>query len=60
MRVLLLHVRMSVPKAYLRLGMTSGARSSIERMVLYGWFTEGFATKDVQEAAMLLQEFAEH
>jgi class 3 adenylate cyclase len=26
---------------------------------IYGWFTEGFETKDLQEAKALLQELAE-
>jgi adenylate cyclase len=26
---------------------------------IYGWFTEGFDTKDLQEAKVLLQELAE-
>jgi hypothetical protein len=25
---------------------------------IYGWFTEGFDTKDVQEAKMLLEELS--
>jgi hypothetical protein len=28
-------------------------------MEIYGWFTEGFDTKDLQEAKTLLEELAE-
>ena len=42
-----------------RLWQSQGKKEEAHRMLaeIYGWFTEGFDTKDLQEAKALLQEF---
>jgi predicted ATPase len=44
-----------------RLWQQQGKREEARQLLaeLYGWFTEGFDTKDLQEAKALLQELAE-
>jgi predicted ATPase len=44
-----------------RLWQQQGKRDEARRMLteIYGWFTEGFDTKDLQEAKALLAELAE-
>jgi predicted ATPase len=44
-----------------RLWQQQGKRAEAHRMLseIYGWFTEGFDTKDLQEAKALLAELAE-
>ena len=37
-------------------GKTAEARQTLAE--IYGWFTEGFDTKDLQEATALLEELA--
>jgi hypothetical protein len=41
-----------------RLWQSQGKRAEAHQMLaeIYGWFTEGFDTKDLQEAKTLLQE----
>jgi predicted ATPase len=41
-----------------RLWQTQGKKDEAHRMLaeIYGWFTEGFDTKDLQEAKALLEE----
>jgi predicted ATPase len=41
-----------------RLWQQQGKKSETRQMLaeIYGWFTEGFETKDLQEAKALLQE----
>jgi len=43
-----------------RLWQQQGKRQEAHQMLaeIYGWFTEGFDTKDIQEAKALLQELA--
>jgi predicted ATPase len=43
-----------------RLWQQQGKKDEARRMLteIYGWFTEGFETKDLQEAKALLEEFA--
>jgi predicted ATPase len=38
--------------------MSAGQKDEARRMLadIYGWFTEGFDTKDLQEAKALLEE----
>ncbi len=45
-----------------RLWQQQGRKAEAHRMLaeIYGWFTEGFDTKDLQEAKALLEELAEH
>jgi predicted ATPase len=44
-----------------RLCYQQGKREAAQQMLaeIYGWFTEGFDTKDLQEAKALLDELAE-
>ena len=44
-----------------RLWSQQGKRKEAHQMLAepYGWFTEGFDTKDLQEAKMLLEELRE-
>jgi predicted ATPase len=44
-----------------RLWQQQGRKAEARQMLaeIYGWFTEGFDTKDVQEAQALLTELAE-
>jgi predicted ATPase len=41
-----------------RLWQSQGKKTAARRMLadVYGWFTEGFETKDLQEAKALLEE----
>ena len=43
-----------------RLWQAQGQRDEARELLagIYGWFTEGFDTKDLQEAKMLLEELA--
>jgi len=43
-----------------RLWQQQGKKAEARHMLgeLYGWFTEGFDTKDLQEAKALLEELA--
>ncbi len=43
-----------------RLWQQQGKKKEAHEMLaeIYGWFTEGFDTKDLQEAKALLQELA--
>ncbi len=43
-----------------RLWQQQGKKKQARRMLAetYGWFTEGFDTKDLQEAEVLLEELA--
>ena len=43
-----------------RLWQRQGKKKEAHEMLaeIYGWFTEGFDTKDLQEAKALLQELA--
>jgi predicted ATPase len=47
---------MSLSRLWQRQGMKEEARQMLSE--IYGWFTEGFDTKDLQEAKVLLQELA--
>jgi hypothetical protein len=42
----------------MRLSQQQGKREEARQMLaeIYGWFTEGFDTKDLQEAKALLEE----
>ena len=44
-----------------RLWQQQGKRAEARQLLseIYGWFTEGFDTKDLQEAKALLTELAE-
>ena len=44
-----------------RLWQQQGKQTEAQRMLaeIYGWFTEGFDTKDLQEAKALLAELGE-
>src|SRR5262249_19234593 len=44
-----------------RLWQQQGKKEEARQMLaeIYGWFTEGFDTKDLQEAKVLLQELSE-
>jgi predicted ATPase len=44
-----------------RLWMKKGKKEEARKMLaeIYGWFTEGFDTKDLQEARALLNELSE-
>ena len=43
-----------------RLWQQQGRRGETRKLLaeIYGWFTEGFDTKDLQEAKVLLEELA--
>jgi predicted ATPase len=43
-----------------RLWQQQGKKEEAHQMLaeIYGWFTEGFATQDLQEAKALLEELA--
>ena len=43
-----------------RLWQRQGKKAEAQQMLaeIYGWFTEGFDTKDLQEAKALLEELA--
>jgi predicted ATPase len=43
-----------------RLWQSHGKRAEAHHMLaeIYGWFTEGFGTKDLQEAKALLEELS--
>ena len=45
-----------------RLWQQQGKRAAAHKRVaeMYGWFTEGFDTKDLQEAKALLEELIKH
>jgi len=45
---------MSLSRLWQRQGKKEEARRVLEE--IYGWFTEGFDTKDLQEAKVLLEE----
>ena len=45
---------MSLARLWQRQGKTTEARQMLAE--IYGWFTEGFDTKDLQEAKALLEE----
>ncbi len=47
---------MSLGRLRMRQGRQAEARSELAK--LYGWFTEGFDTKDLQEARALLETLA--
>jgi predicted ATPase len=47
---------MSLARLWQQQGKTAEARQRLAE--IYGWFTEGFDTKDLQEAQALLEEFA--
>ena len=42
-------------------GQQQGKKEEARQLLadIYGWFTEGFDTKDLQEAKVLLEELAE-
>jgi len=48
---------MSLARLWQRQGKKAEARQLLAD--IYGWFTEGFDTKDLQEAKALLEELAE-
>jgi predicted ATPase len=45
---------MSLARLWQSQGKTAGARQMLAE--IYGWFTEGFDTKDLQEAKVLLEK----
>ena len=47
---------MSLARLWQQQGKKDAARQMLAE--IYGWFTEGFDTKDVQEARALLEELA--
>jgi predicted ATPase len=47
---------MSLSRLWQRQGKKEGARQLLAE--IYGWFTEGFDTKDLQEAKALLEELS--
>jgi adenylate cyclase len=47
---------MSLARLWQRQGKIAEARQMLTE--IYGWFTEGFDTKDLQEAKMMLMELA--
>jgi predicted ATPase len=55
-KLLELRAVMSLGRLRMRQGRQAEARSELAE--IYGWFTEGFDTKDLQEARALLQELA--
>jgi predicted ATPase len=52
-----LRAAMSLSRLWQRQGKRAEARQMLAE--LYGWFTEGFDSKDLQEAKALLQELVE-
>lgn len=48
---------MSLARLWQQQGKTSDAHTLLAE--IYGWFTEGFDTRDLQEAKTLLAELAE-
>lgn len=52
-----LRAMMGVSRVWQQQGKREEARQLLAE--IYGWFTEGFDTADVQEAKALLAEFAE-
>ena len=55
-RSLELRAVMSLARLWQQQGKTAEARKMLEE--IYAWFTEGFDTKDLQEAKALLEELA--
>ena len=55
-RLFELRAVMSLGRLRMRQGRQAEARSELAE--IYGWFTEGFDTKDLQEARALLGELA--
>jgi adenylate cyclase len=51
-----LRAAMSLSRLWHRQGKKSEARRTLSE--IYGWFTEGFATRDLQEAKMLLEDLS--
>ncbi len=49
-----LRATMSLSRLWQSQGKTNAARNTLSE--IYGWFTEGFDTKDLQEAKALLEE----
>jgi len=47
---------MSLSRLWQRQGKKAEARQSLAE--IYGWFTEGFDTKDLKEAKALLEELS--
>ena len=47
---------MSLAQLWQQQGKKAGARDLLAPV--YGWFTEGFGTKDLQEAKALLEELS--
>jgi len=54
-KLLELRAVMSLSRLWQQQGKTAAARQMLAE--IYGWFTEGFDTKDLQEAKALLEEF---
>jgi predicted ATPase len=54
--MLALRAVMSVSRLWQQQGKKDEARQLLAE--IYGWFTEGFGTKDLQEARKLLQELS--
>jgi predicted ATPase len=55
-KLLELRAAMSLSRLWQQQGKRGAARQLLEEV--YGWFTEGFETTDLQEAAVLLEELA--
>ena len=53
-----LRASVSLARLWQRQGKQAQARHLLAE--IYGWFTEGFDTKDLQEAKALLSELTEH
>jgi len=51
-----LRASMSLARLWQQQGKKAGARDLLAPV--YGWFTEGFGTKDLQEAKALLEELS--
>ena len=51
-----LRAAMSLSRLWRQQGKKSGARQMLQE--IYGWFTEGFDTADLQDAKALLEELA--
>ena len=49
---------MSLARLWQAQGKTAEARQMLSE--IYGWFTEGFDTRDLQEAKALLEELTKH
>jgi len=51
---------MRIRMSWSRLVLQQGKREDARRMLaeVYGWFTEGFGTADLQEAKVLLDELS--